>query len=184
MNSTHKLIMVLSFALALVLASLSGAGAEDFSDFVDEKGKISNPGDIRTAWSHLGSWIVPRKSDDQYGFHDVYARQSTIDAYQKTGQFPDGAILLREIRNVDSASLPTGKTFWAGELQSWFVMVKDQRGRFPDNPHWGDGWGWAHFEPENPEVNVSQGYKQDCLDCHVSARGTDYVNVRGYPPLR
>lgn len=183
-NSKQWLAVILVLGLVVVLASLSGTSAQEFSQFVDEQGNISNPGNVRSKWTHIGSFIVPRESDDGYGFHDVYARQSTIEAYQETGQFPDGAVLVRELHSIDSSKTPSGMTFWAGEFLDRFVMIKDRQKRFQDNPHWGDGWAWAHFKPENPEVNVSENYEDDCMECHTSARTTDYVTIKGYPALR
>ena len=166
------------------LLSSSMGQAADFSDYVDEQGDISLPRNFRTSWAHLGSWIVPNESSRQYGFHNVYTQQGTVEVYQETEQFPDGALLIRVMRDVESSGMPSGQTSWAGDIRAWTVMVKDAEGRFSDDPNWGHGWGWAEFRPENPGKNVSSNYETDCLGCHIPARETDFVNVRGYPLLR
>jgi len=168
--------------MALVCASI--AAAEDFSNYVDQQGAISMPDRFRTQWSHLGSWIVPSEDARQPGFHDVYIQPKALKAYRKKGSFPDGAAVIREVRSVESSQLTTGPTSWGGEVKAWYVMIKDRKGRFSDHPSWGHGWGWALFKPGNPDRNVSSNYQTDCFGCHVPAKQTDFVNVRGYPPMR
>jgi cytochrome c len=65
----------------------------------------------------------------------------------------------------------------------WFVVVKDRGNRFPGNPFWGDGWGWALFKSNAPYTQTARDYKQDCLNCHVPARETDYIYTQGYPAI-
>jgi len=38
--------------------------------------------------------------------------------------------------------MTTGDAHWASGPKVWFVMIKDEKGRYPGNPLWGDGWGW------------------------------------------
>ena len=68
--------------------------------------------------------------------------------------------------------------------QKWFVLIKDEKHRFPNNPLWGDGWGWALFKADAPDKQVATDYKKDCLDCHVPAKSTDWIYVKGYPVLQ
>jgi hypothetical protein len=75
------------------------------------------------------------------------------------------------------------KVIHAENQKLWFVMVKDDKNRFPDNPKWGDGWGWALYYANDPSKDVSTDYKKDCLGCHVPAKLTDFVYVDGYPVL-
>ena len=37
----------------------------------------------------------------------------------------------------------------------WFVMIKDEKGRYPGNPLWGDGWGWALFKTDAPDKQIA-----------------------------
>lgn len=173
---------------ALITASGIGIGAADapesFSPYVDENGGIQRPTGYRDGWAHLGSWVVPAKEAPGYGFHDVYTQPGTVEAYQKTGEFPDGAVLVKEIRKVTSGGMTTGEVMWAGEPTVWFIMIKDQEGRFAESGSWGDGWGWALFEAADPDVNVSESHQADCIPCHGPARETDWVYIQGYPALR
>ena len=154
-----------------------------FSAFVDEKGNISLPKDFRNTMSHLGSWFVP--AGDASGFHDVYAQQADVTAYRKTGKFPDGAILIKELRASSTADYTTGKnvSFANETIKQWFVMIKDSKNRFPKNKNWGNGWGWALFKTDNPDINISKDFQKDCLGCHVPAKDNDWVYVEAYPTL-
>lgn len=74
-------------------------------------------------------------------------------------------------------------SYATSDLKQWFVMVKDTEGRFENNPIWGDGWGWALYKPDAKTVNVAKDYKKDCLGCHISAKGKDWIYTEAYPTL-
>jgi cytochrome c len=155
-----------------------------YSRYVGETGEITLPSNFRQNWVHLGSWVVSDTKAPGYGFHDVYTQPEAAKAFQKNGTFPDGAVLVKEIREIASGDLTTGHAEWASENAVWFVMVKDTEGRFKENPHWGEGWGWALYEAKNPIKNVSKGYIETCLACHVPAKKTDWIYTQGYPKLK
>lgn len=175
---------------SVALACSGGAAASEIADstyhtVVDPAGAITLPADFRSGWTHLGSWVVPDAKAPGHGFHDVYTQSSAAAAYRATGAFPDGTVLVKEIRAIVSAPLSTGpQVQWAGDPVVWFVMVKDDQRRFAGNPNWGEGWGWALFEAKAPGVNASKGFATSCQGCHVPAMSTDWVYVRGYPTLR
>jgi len=158
---------------------------DGFSPYVDNDGNISLPQGYKQKWAHLGSWAVARKrGSDVFEMHDVYTPAETIAAYNKTGEFPDGAVLVKEVRKSSSDRLTTGHSAWSTDVKIWFVMIKDQKERFEENDHWGDGWGWALFEAKDPTKNVSAGYDTSCLACHVPVADSDWVYTYGYPDLK
>jgi len=159
-------------------------GAEEFSPNVDKEGNISLPEDFRLSMVHLGSWFVAE--GDASGFHDVYTEAASAQAYRETGQFPDGATLVKELRAHKTDKYTTGDnvSFATEGLKQWFVMIKDAEGRFSDNPLWGDGWGWGLYKTTDTSVNAASDYKADCLGCHVPAKETDWVYVEAYPTLK
>ena len=172
--------------VALVVLSLSAPYAlsdDEFSPHVDGSGNISLPEDFRTSMVHLGSWFVPEGGAS--GFHDVYTEKESVQAYRETGKFPDGATLVKELRASRTGNYTTGQNVaYATEgIKQWFVMIKDARGRFADNPLWGNGWGWALYRPDDPSKNVATDYKNDCLGCHVPAKDKDWVYTEAYPTL-
>lgn len=182
------LILMTSFGGAVSQTSnaqtMGVNSSSSFSDHVDGSGNISFPGDFRVTMVHLGSWYVPE--GDASGFHDVYTEAESALAYRKTGQFPDGATIVKELRAASSGNYTTGSgvAFANDGLKQWFVMVKDAKGRFPGNPLWGDGWGWALFSTSDKSKNAVSNYKTDCLGCHIPAKANDWIYVEAYPTLK
>lgn len=176
-------LSVITLWCLLMYSGVVVAGKSDFSPYVDDKGQISLPDDFRINMIHLGSFFVPE--GEASGFHDVYASAETAKYYRKKGKFPDGATLVKELRAHATGDYTTGKdvSYATGEIKQWFVMVKDAGNRFPGNPIWGEGWGWALFKTDSPAKNVSTSYKKDCLGCHVPAKDNDWIYVEGYPTL-
>jgi Cytochrome P460 len=163
-------------------AASSGPNAEAV---VDASGNLHVPDAYRTTYQSLGSWAVA--ADQGKGskeLHVVYASPGTIAAYRKDGRFPDGTVLVKEVFQTATGDMTTGTVSHAETLKGWFVMMKDSKGRYAGNRLWGDGWGWSWFDADNPSKTTSTDYKADCLSCHVPARGSDWIYVNGYPPLR
>ncbi len=152
--------------------------------FVDSDGTIHFPGRVRDEWVHLGSWGSADLNSADPGQHDVYTQPESLEAYRKTGKFPDGAVIVKEVRKIESAYMTTGPVTWAGDEVLWFVMIKDGKGRFLGNENWGEGWGWALFNAGATEKNASTNVRASCLGCHIPARETDWIYVQGYPSLR
>ena len=174
---------VIGFAALAGFAASPVIAQETFSPYVDSKGNIAFPKSFRTNMVHLGSWFVPEGGAS--GFHDVYTEKTTVEAYRKTGKFPDGATLVKELRAAKSRDYTTGKgvNYATGGLKQWFVMIKDAKGRFPGNALWGDGWGWALYKPDDRGKNIAANYKTDCLGCHVPVKHKDWVYTEAYPTL-
>ena len=183
-----SMLTALVVVIAVLLMTASGeSGAEDqgsFSPYVDAEGNIELPKDFRASLVHMGSWFVP--DGDASGFHDVYTEPETVVEYRRTGKFPDGATLVKELRPHNAGNYTTGTdvSYATEDVKQWFVMIKDTEGRFPDNALWGRGWGWALYKPEDPSVNVATNYQTDCYGCHIPAQGTDLIYIEAYPTLR
>ena len=166
---------------------LDGASSQESKGplpFVDSDGTIRFPGRVRDEWVHLGSWGSADLNSADPGQHDVYTQPESLQAYRKTGRFPDGAVLVKEVRKIESAYMTTGPVTWAGDEVLWFVMIKDAKGRFPGNANWGEGWGWALFNAGATEKSASTNFRASCLGCHIPAKETDWIYVQGYPGLR
>ena len=139
------LLGAVSTLVVAVLAVRGGEAEDPYSVYVDAAGNMRVPEDYRE-WAFLGSWhIAPQKGVNDTagvaGFHNVYTQHDTIDAYRRTGEFPDGAVIVKELLGSRGGRLTTGEVSWATGIEGWFVMIKDTQGRFPDNPLWGGGWG-------------------------------------------
>ena len=167
-----------------LLGVASGQETKGPLPFVDSDGTIHFPRRVREEWLHLGSWGSADLNSADPGQHDVYTQPESLEAYRKTGKFPDGAVLVKEVRKIESAHMTTGPVTWAGDEVLWFVLIKDAEGRFPEHGNWGEGWGWALFNVGETAKNASTNFRADCLGCHIPARETDWIYVQGYPQLR
>jgi hypothetical protein len=176
--------LLASLLVAGTLTGTTGLAQEGFSPYVDATGQITLPPDFRANMVHLGSWFVPE--GEAAGFHDVYTEKETVEAFRETGKFPDGAALVKELRASEAGNYTTGAnvSHATDGLKQWFVMIKDTEGRFPDNPLWGEGWGWALYMADDSTTNVATNYQIDCMGCHVPAMANDWVYVEAYPTLR
>ncbi len=191
--------MVIRYIPLLLLFFFSFAQAQEpefstYETIVDQSGNISLPVNYRSQWTHIGSWLIADTKAPGYGFHDVYMQPEAVEHYRKTNEYPDGAVIVKEVRHVEEGPKTTGQAQWAGDVIIWFVMVKDSKGRFKGSPHWSNGWGWALFEKNNggegaamgmrPPKNVSEGFGPSCQGCHTPAKATDWVFLEGYPTLK
>src|SRR5215510_7005096 len=181
-TSRHSFFAVTLVFLATLLgvALLGDAPAAQW-DLVDANGKIRKPPDFRDRYQILGTYMVLDRSGNE--MHNTYASPGTAEFYRRNKRFADGTVLVKEVLATTHAQLTTGDAHWADATKVWFVMIKDEKGRFADNPLWGDGWGWALFSSDAPDKQIATNYKKDCLGCHIPAKQTDWVYVKGYPVL-
>jgi Cytochrome P460 len=196
-SGNRKRYILLIFALVILAASyqvksqnktgdqLKSQNNTSFNgfDLVDKNGIISKPADYRDKFQVLGAFSVASQSGDT-DLHYTYAPPGTADYYRKNGKFADGTVLVKEVFGTEHGQMTTGDVHWAKGTKVWFIMVKDEKGRYPGNPLWGDGWGWALYKSDAPDKQVAVNYKKDCLGCHVPAQSTDWVYVQGYPVLK
>ena len=156
----------------------------NFSPYVDGKGGISLPAEFETTFVHLGTVSVEKEAEKPVSeLHETYTRKEDLAAFQRAGKFADGAILVKTVRAVTNEKMTTGAASFGSNVKVWFVMVKDAKGRFPDNELWGDGWGWALFEGKDRDEQIAVNYRTECRTCHVPARQTDWVYTKCYPAL-
>ena len=152
-------------------------------EFVDKTGNIRKPTDFRDLYQELGVY-TPVDSSKNTEMHYTWASPGTAQYYRKNGKFADGTVLVKETFATDHAQMTTGDAHWATTTKVWFVMIKDDKRRFPGNPLWGDGWGWALFKADAPDKQVATDHKEDCIGCHIPAQSTDWVYIQGYPALK
>ena len=149
---------------------------------VDKSGNIRKPTDDRDLYQTLGTYFVlDPKAGSQ--MHLTYASPGAADYYRRNKKFADGTVLVKEVFGTDHAQMTTGDAHWAKDTKVWFVLIKDSKGRYPNNPRWGGGWGWALFKSDVPDKQVATDYKKDCLGCHIPAKADDWIYVKGYPVL-
>jgi hypothetical protein len=179
------LILILALITLITLPShrvqsQSNSGSNGF-DLVDKAGILHKPPDYRDRLPTLGTFFVVNPKGNE--MHATHASPGAAEYYRKNGKFADGTMLVKEVFGTDHAQMTTGDAHWETATKVWFVMVKDAKGRYPGNPLWGDGWGWALYKSDAPDKQVATDYKKDCLGCHIPAQKTDWVYIQGYPVL-
>jgi hypothetical protein len=142
-------------------------------------GKLIYPKDYRT-WVYLSSGMDMSYRDTAPGvthaFDSVFVDRPSYDAYMKTGTWPDGTVMMLEVRKGQSK----GSINQAGVFQTDFLgseaHVKDTT-RFKT-----DGWAFFGFrgaqEPARALPETS-----DCNVCHEKHGAVDTTFVQFYPTL-
>ena len=175
-------------AIVVVLgsgAAIAAAASGKPDPVVDAAGNLRVPADYRSSFQYIGSWAIAADAGTgSKEMHSVYASPGAVAAYNKSGHFPDGAVLVKEVHETQTSSMTTGTVSRAGRLKGWFVMVRDGTNTRTKNPLWGDGWGWSWFNANDPTHTTSTNYRSDCQSCHVPAKATDWIYVSGYEALR
>ncbi len=186
----NRILLCLTGAVGLVAIALgvladSPSYSKTYEKYVKADGAITVPENYRSEFRFLGTFSVAGADDagGQAEFHQVYIDPDSIEHYLRTQEFPDGAILVKELQKARALDMTTGHASSWDEGAGWFVMVKDTQGRFIESGLWGDGWGWALFEASDRIKPITTNYKAECIACHAPAKKTDWVHVWAYPLL-
>jgi hypothetical protein len=113
--------------------------------------------------------------------HTTHASPGTAEYYRKTGKFPDGAVLVKEVMGTDHAQLTTGDAHWASGTKVWFIKIKDEKHRFPQNALWvtdGDGFFTNPMHPTSRWRMISRKIISP-VTSRPSQRNWTYV--QGFP---
>lgn len=200
-RTTIRRISALTFALAVFAgltdsvtaqngrraARMAGANRlqSDFAECVSATGSLKLPADYKTGWVHLGSWGVAKKEGEPVTeMHVVYTQPKTVDYYNRHGDFPDGAVLVKEVRDAKTHTLTTGFAASESSIKVWFLMIRDRKGRFAGNPNWKEGWAWGLYTAKQPAKNVSESFDKSCKSCHLPQQSDHWVYTFGYPALK
>lgn len=196
-----KYFLLIAVLVGLVAASLSlpktspvAAQTEQYqtSAVFDSEGKMKLPTGFRS-WVFLGSPLTPNGLNNGKAgfpeFHNVYVEKKNVDAYMKTGTFPEGTLIVKELTRVlnptfpdGSRKEPSGRGFFNGEFNGIDAAVKDSK-RFAAT----NGWGYFTFghHPLPYEETAKESPVTECAGCHLAnVAKTDMTWVQFYPLLR
>lgn len=149
----------------------------------NKDGELIRPNDHRE-WIFVGAPVTPNDMNDGKAafpeFHNVYIDPLSFSAYKRSGEFPEGTVILKELVSVGSKSMDSGAGYFQGEFVSLEAMVKDTK-RFKEEP---GGWAFFRFgEAPNYKPTGSRMKTESCNSCHAGAN-QDYVFTDTYPVLR
>jgi hypothetical protein len=117
---------------SLVARSAETKQTNSGSPVVDPRGSLHVPEGYRTSYQFLGSWALPAdagKSTKE--IHNGYASPGAIEAYRKTGHFPEAAVLVKERFHTATQQMTPGTVSHAEKLVGWFG-INERR------PRWGE----------------------------------------------
>lgn len=154
-----------------------------------KSGELQLPSDYHT-WVFLGSPLTPHAlNNGKAGFpeyHNVYVHPEAYKAYRKTGQFPEGTILLKELQltipgtNEDGSRMEvSGRGYFPGARNGVDISVKDSK-RFKDT----NGWGFFNYGHHAPPYakTAAAAPKDACAACHI-ANANNMVFIKFYAPI-
>ena len=142
------------------------------------------------SWIFLGSPLTPNGLNDGKAgfpeFHNVYIQPEAYRVYRKTGAFPEGTILLKELQLTQPGTYPdgsrveaSGRGYFPGKANGVDISVKDSK-RFKDTNGWGF-FNFGHHAPPYAQSAVVQP-KEACAGCH-EANASNMVFRQFYTPV-
>ncbi len=183
---------LVSAILTLVSASPVAAQTHETAALFDADGKMKLPHGYR-AWVFVGAPLTPEGLNNNKAnfpeYHHVYIEKKNVDAYLKTGSFPEGTVIVKELTRVldptfpdGSRKEPSGRGYFNGAYNGIDVTVKDSK-RFAST----NGWGFFTFghHPLPYAQTAAESSVAECAGCHIAnVANTDMTWVQFYPLLR
>jgi cytochrome P460 len=173
--------LVCVFAMALTGPVEAAQGAAKYTD----KGELMMPRDFRQ-WVFVGAPVTPNDMNNGKAafpeFHHVYIDPASFAAYKKTGKFPNGTVIVKELADVGAKSSASGSGYFAGEFIGVAASVKDAK-RFAKEP---GNWGYFSFMGDGGKALASAKAQATaaCNTCHQQNAAEDWVFTQHYPVLR
>ena len=171
----------LSYVLAASAAPPGGTTAA--VEFTPD-GKLKRPVGYRK-WVYVGTPLTPNDLNDGEAsfpeFHSVYMDPESFAHYEKTGEFRDGTVMIKELIGVGAKEATSGKGYFMGDFRGLEASVKDSK-RFKDEPG-----NWAYFTFGHHYPLKAEATKQNaaaCNACHETSAVKDDVFSQYYPVLR
>jgi cytochrome P460 len=189
---------------AQAVASLNAGQTEQSGAVFNADGTVQLPTGFRK-WVFVGAPLTPEGlNDGKYNcnaegknctrsnfpeYHHVYIEQKNVDAYLKTGDFPEGTVIVKELTRVlnpefpdSSRKEPSGRGYFNGAYNGIDMSIKDSK-RFAKT----NGWGFFTFghHPMPYEKSAAEKPATECAGCHIAnASSTDMTYIQFYPLLR
>lgn len=157
----------------------------------DSQGRLKLPTDYRK-WVFVGAPLTPNAlngGDAAFPeYHHVYIEEKNVDAFLKTGSFPEGTVIIKELTRVlnptfpdGSTTEPSGRGYFNGEFNGIDSSVKDSK-RFAATNGWGFFTFGHHQEPYAPYAEEASAAQ--CASCHqANVAKTDMTWIQFYPML-
>jgi hypothetical protein len=147
-------------------------------------GKLKQPVGYRN-WEYIGAVVTPNDLNDGEAafpeFHSVYMDPESFAHYEKTGEFRDGTVIIKELIGVGAKEASSGKGYFMGDFRGLEASIKDSK-RFKDEP---GSWAYFSFGHKYPlKAEAAKNAASACNQCHQDNAKTDWVFSQYYPVLR
>jgi hypothetical protein len=212
----HKYLLIVTFGLGLTVlgwpllaagpfAAHANSQANESSVVFNADGTVNLPDpQVFRRWVFIGAPITPEGLNngkfncDQPGgctksnfpeYHHVYIEQKNVDAYLKTGEFPEGTVIVKELTRVLDPKFPdgsrkeaSGRGYFNGVYNGIDMSIKDSK-RFANT----NGWGFFTYghHPLPYDKTSTERPVAECAGCHIAnVADTDMTWIQFYPMLR
>jgi hypothetical protein len=171
--------------LSCVLAGAAGQpGASVAGIEFTPEGKLKRPIGYRK-WVYVGTPLTPNDLNGGEApfpeFHAVYIDPESFAHYEKTGEFRDGTVMVKELISVGAREATSGKGYFMGDFTGLETSIKDTK-RFKDEP---GSWAYFSFGHKYPlKAEAAKNSAASCNTCHETSAAKDYVFSQYYPVLR
>ncbi len=189
-NACHQTNAADDFVFTQYYPVLRGAKTEELATsdelYTIKDGVLERPRGYRS-WVFVGEPLTPNDQNNGKAafpeFHSVYIDPGSYEHLQKTGEFRDGTILIKELVAVGSKSAVSGNGYFMGDFIGLEATIKSKK-HFPDEP---GNWAYYSFTsegggPTKPTATAFPTAK--CNSCHQSNAAKDFVFTQHYPVLR
>jgi hypothetical protein len=138
-------------------------------------------------WIYIGSPLTPNGLNNGKAnfpeYHNVYIEPGSYAIYKKTGKFPEGTIMFKELQLTKegqfpdgSRTEPSGRGYFPAAFNGADVTVKDSK-RFEAS----GGWGYFNFNHHEPKaLTATVKPKSECAFCHLASAKKDQVWTQFY----
>lgn len=162
------------------LASMAAAQSADRPHYTPD-GQLVRPDDYRE-WIYLSSGlgmtygpVSAANADRPPLFDNVFVTRTAYKSFLKTGQWPDGTVLVLEVRSSDSKASINKDGRFQTDAVAIQAEVKDET-RFPGK--------WAFFGfGKNASTGKMIPTTGACYSCHARNGAVDNTFVQFYPTL-
>ena len=174
--------------------SIVVAQAEQSTAVFDAQGNLKLPDPhVFRRWVFVGAPLTPNGLNNGKAnfpeYHHVYIEQKNVEAYLKTGEFPEGTVIVKELTRVldptfpdGSRQEPSGRGYFNGQYNGIDITVKDSK-RFAKTNNWGFFTFGHHPLPYSQ--SAAEAPSSECAFCHQAyVAKTDMTWIQFYPLLR
>ena len=163
-------------------ASAQDKEAKTWIEFTAD-GKAKQPVGYRK-WVFIGAPLTPNDMNNGEAsfpeFHNTYMDPDSFAHVEKTGEYRDGTVIVKELLSVGSKEQSSGKGYFQGEFIGLEVSVRDSK-RFPGEP---GNWAYFSFGHEYPlKAEAVKSGVASCNSCHEK-NATNFVFSDVFPVLK